>query len=157
MPQNMTQVAAAEGLDFRFDRLRMTNTFDAHRVVHLAAAHGLQDAMEERLMQAYVSEGELLSDPATLRRLAADAGLPAGEVDELLATDGYADAVRADERTAAELGISAVPFFVLDRSMGASGAHEPELLLKMLRKGWEARQPALSVVADGATCGPGGC
>ena len=157
MEQNLVKVAAEEGLDFRFDRIRLGNTFDAHRLVHLAAAHGVQDAMKERLMQAYLSEGELMADPATLRRLASEVGLPDDEVAELLATDQHADAVRADERTAAELGISAVPFFVLDRSMGASGAHEPELLLKMLRKGWEARQPALSVVADGATCGPDGC
>jgi predicted DsbA family dithiol-disulfide isomerase len=157
MEQNMTAVAAGEGLDFRFDRLRLGNTFDAHRLVHLAAAHGRQDAMEERLMRAYLTEGELMSDHATLRRLGTEVGLPEEEVAELLATDQHADSVRADERTAAQLGISAVPFFVVDRSMGASGAHEPDLLLKMLRKGWEAKQPALAVVADGAACGPDGC
>ena len=157
MHATMTQTAAGEGLDFRFDRIRLGNTFDAHRLVHLAHAHGLQDAMKERLMRAYLTDGELLADHATLRRLGADVGLPDDEVAELLATDQYADAVREDERTASQLGISAVPFFVLDRSMGASGAHEPELLLKMLQKGWDARRPALSVVADGETCGPDGC
>jgi len=157
MQDNMTRVAAAEGLDFRFDRIRLGSTFDAHRLVHLAAAHGRQDAMKERLMRAYLTEGELMSDHATLRRLAAEAGMPAGDVADLLATDRFTDAVREDERTAAQLGITAVPFFVVDRAMGISGAHEPDLLLKMLRKGWDARPPALSVVAEGATCGPDGC
>src|SRR3954453_15715719 len=110
MHDRMTETAAAEGLAFRFDLVRSGNTFDAHRLTHLAAAHGLQDVMEERLMRAYLEEGELISEPATLRRLAADVGLPADEVAELLATDQHADAVRADEATARSLGITAVPF-----------------------------------------------
>ena len=157
MNATMTATAAGEGLAFRFDRLRLGNTFDAHRLVHLAAEHGLHDAMKERLMSAYLEEGELMADHATLLRLGIEVGLPEDAVRELLATDQHAAAVHEDERTAASLGISAVPFFVIDRSMGASGAHEPELLLKMLRKGWEAAHPAIAVVADGDACGPDGC
>ena len=67
MHATMTGVAAGEGLDFRFDRLRLGNSFDAHRLVHLAAAHGIQDAMKERLMRAYLTEGEPIGDPATRR------------------------------------------------------------------------------------------
>ena len=80
MNRQMTGTAAGEGLDFRFDRQRGGNTFDAHRLVHFAAAHGRQDAMKERLMRAYFTEGELMSDRATLERLAAEVGLPADEV-----------------------------------------------------------------------------
>src|SRR5689334_25309355 len=107
MHQRMTDVAAEEGLDFHFEKARGGNTFDAHRLTHLAAAHGRQDAMKERLMQAYLQEGELMSDHTTLRRLAADVGLPADEVAELLATDQHAGAVREDEATAHRLGITA--------------------------------------------------
>jgi predicted DsbA family dithiol-disulfide isomerase len=156
MNANMTQVAAGEGLEFRFDRLRLGSTFDAHRLVHLGAAHGIQDALKERLFRAYLTEGELMSDADTLRRLAAEAGLPADEVAELLAGDRFADAVRDDERTASSLGISAVPFFVADRALGASGAQSPEVLLEFLRQGWE-RRPAIPVVAGGEACGPDGC
>jgi predicted DsbA family dithiol-disulfide isomerase len=156
MEDQMTQVAAGDGLDFRFDRARSGNTFDAHRLVHLAAAHGKQDAMKERLLRAYLTEGELISDHATLARLASEAGLPEDEVREVLATDQYASEVREDENTAHGLGITAVPFFVVDRSMGASGAQPLEVLLGLLRKGWEARSP-LTVVADGDTCGIDGC
>jgi predicted DsbA family dithiol-disulfide isomerase len=156
MQDHMTRVAAGDGLDFRFDLARSGSTFDAHRLLHLAAEHGLQDAMKERLVRAYLTEGELIGDPEVLERLAVAAGLPRSEVLELLAGDRFAAEVRADERTAAELGIHAVPFFVVDRALGASGAQPPEVLGEMLRRGWEA-QPRLAVVADGAACGPDGC
>jgi predicted DsbA family dithiol-disulfide isomerase len=156
MERQMAETAAGDGLAFDFERARSGNTFDGHRMVHLGAAHGLQDAMKERLLSAYLEQGELISDHATLARLAAEAGLPEDEVRETLAGDRYADAVRADERTAFELGINAVPFFVVDRAIGASGAHPPDALLRMLQTAWEQRPP-LAVVADGATCGPGGC
>jgi predicted DsbA family dithiol-disulfide isomerase len=156
MEQNMTEVAAGDGLEFRFDIARSGNTFDAHRLVHLAAARGLQDAMKERLLRAYQGEGELMSDHAALTRLAVEAGLDEDEVRDVLATDHYAAEVREDERTAAGLGIRAVPFFVIDRAIGASGAQSPEVLGQLLQQGWQARNP-LSVVADGESCGIDGC
>ena len=156
MQQRMTDVAAEEGLEFRFDRARGGNTFDAHRLVHLAAAHGRQDAMKERLMRGYLSEGEPIGDPEALARLAIDAGLPEDEVRELLAGDRFAAEVREDERTAARFGIHAVPFYVVDRALGASGAQPPEVFGELLRRGWEAQSP-IAVAADGETCGVDGC
>ena len=156
MQDHMTKVAAAEGLDFRFDSARAGNTFDAHRLVHLAAAHDRQDAMKERLLSAYLSDGELMSDRPALERLAVEIGLPSEEVRDVLKGDRYAAEVREDERTAASLGISAVPFFVVDRSFGASGAQAPEILGKLLQRAWAERSP-LAVVAQGESCGPGGC
>jgi len=156
MQDQMTATAAGEGLDFHFETARAGNTFDAHRLVHLAAAHGRQDAMKERLMRGYLSEGELMSDPAALERLAADVGLDGAEVRETLASDRFAADVREDERTAAALGISAVPCFVVDRRFGAPGAQPPEVLTRFLQQGWDARSP-LEVVAGGDACGPDGC
>jgi predicted DsbA family dithiol-disulfide isomerase len=140
--QQLTDVAAGEGLEFRFDIARSGNSFDAHRIVHLAEDHELQDAMKERLLRAYFTEGELLSDHDTLVRLAAEVGLEEQEVRDVLAGDRYAQEVRDDERTAGELGISAVPTFVLDRRLGTSGAQPPEALLELLRQGWAKRSPA---------------
>ena len=156
MQDQMTQVAARDGLDFRFDRARVGNTFDAHRLLHLAHAHGIQDAVKERLMRAYLTEGELMSDHATLERLAAEAGLPAEEARAVLASDRYAAEVREDEHTAGALRINAVPFFVVDRRIGASGAQDPEVLLQLLEQARPA-EPAIGVVAEGETCGPDGC
>ena len=156
MEAQLTDVAAGEGLEFHFETARAGNTFDGHRLVHLAAAHGLQDAMKERLMRAYLSEGELISDAAALERLGHDVGLPGDELRELLAGDRFAAEVRDDERTAASLGISAVPFFVVDRRFGAAGAQSPEILGSLLEQAWEAHAP-LSVVSEGPVCGPDGC
>jgi predicted DsbA family dithiol-disulfide isomerase len=152
----MTALAAADGLEFHFERARGGNTFDAHRLTHLAATHGLQDAMKERLMRAYLTDGELMSDPATLRRLGLEAGLPADELDELLSSDAHADEVRDDERIAGQLGISAVPFFVVDRQIGVAGAQPSQTLLGLLDRAWEAR-PTVAVIADGDACGVDGC
>ena len=145
MHDQMTAVAATEGLDFRFDIARSGNTFDAHRLTHLAAAHGLQDAMKERLLRAYLSEGEPIGDPSALERLAIEVGLPADEVRDLLAGDRYAAEVRDDEGTAAALGITAVPFFVVDRAIAASGAQPPALLARAPRPRLEAARTARHV------------
>jgi predicted DsbA family dithiol-disulfide isomerase len=156
MQRQMTEVAAGDGLDFRFDIARSGNTFDAHRLVHLAGEHGLQDEMKERLMRAYLGEGELMSDHDTLARLAAEVGLPETEVREMLAGDRLTAEVRDDERTGHQLGITAVPTFVIDRALGASGAHPPDALLELLRRGWAARTP-VPIVTGGEACGPEGC
>jgi predicted DsbA family dithiol-disulfide isomerase len=140
--RHLAEVAAADGLDMRADLVRGANTFDAHRLVQLAKANGVQDAMKERLMLAYHTEGESIGDADTLLRLALEVGLPEDDVREVLASDRYATDVREDERTAMALGISAVPFFVVDRRMGAAGAHPAEALGELLRRGWEARVPA---------------
>jgi predicted DsbA family dithiol-disulfide isomerase len=145
--RKLTGVATGEGLDFRFDIARSGNTFDAHRLVHLAETHDLQDAMKERLLRAYFSEGELMSDHDTLVRIALETGLEEQAVRELLAGERFADEVRADERTAGELGISAVPTFVVDRKLGASGAQPPEALLDLLREGWAKRSPVSELVS----------
>lgn len=97
-----------------------------------------------------------MSDHGTLRRLAAEVGVPEAEVVDVLATGQYADAVRADEQLAASLGASAVPFFVVDRALGATGAHPPEAMLQLLQQGWAAK-PRLATVTGGEACGPDGC
>lgn len=130
---DMRDMAAAEGLDLRFDRVRGGNTFDAHRLVHLGAAHGVQGEVKERLLRAYFSEGVPVGEPEALARVVAEM-LPEDEVRETLASDRYADAVREDERLASQLEIHAVPFFVVERRMAVSGAQAPELFLKMLER-----------------------
>ena len=130
----MTELAAADGLDLRFDLTRRGKTFDAHRLVHLGAHHGIQDTVKERFMRAYHSEGEPIASHEVLQRLAVQAGLEADEVADVLAGDRYAAEVREDERVARTLGIGGVPFFVVDRKYGASGAQPAEALAEMLRQ-----------------------
>ena len=147
LEQDLVATAAADGLEFRFDIARSGLTFDGHRIVHLAAEHGLQDAMKERLLRAYFEEGELIGDEATLTRLAVEVGVDGGEAAEALSSGRFAEDVREDERIAGEIGISAVPTFVVGRAIGVSGAQPPEVLLDLLREGWrrEAQGSAMAV------------
>lgn len=150
MIDTMTSTAAAHGLDFRFDRMRPGNTFDAHRLLHLALEGGVQDAVKERLDAATFTEGLRVSDHDALVAVVAEAGLDEAEARDVLSTDRYAAAVRADEAQSRAYGISGVPFFVLDGRYGVSGAQPPELLLEALQAAWDARQPA-PLVAFGET------
>lgn len=154
---HLAELARADGLDFRFDRLRTGNTFDAHQLVHLGLVRGRQDAVQERFFRGYFCEGEPIGRREALVRLAAEAGLDAAEASETLETGAYAAEVRADERRAAELGISGVPFFVLDGRYGVSGAQPAELLLTVLERAFGELQPEAPVVAESAACGPDGC
>jgi predicted DsbA family dithiol-disulfide isomerase len=142
MDAQLTAVAAAEGIDMNLSVARSGNTFDGHRLVHLAAAHGKQEEMKERLFRAYFSEGALMSDHDTLLALAGEVGLGADAVREVLLTERYAEEVRDDERAAQDAMISAVPCFVIDRKLGASGAQDASVLLSFLRHGWAEREPA---------------
>ncbi len=137
MLDEMTAMGAGEGLELRFDRVRAGNTFDAHRLVHLGLAHDRQEAMNERLMRAYLTEGELMSDHAALARLAAEVGLPDDDTAALLAGDRFAEEVRAEQELARGFGISAVPFFVVERTMGGAGAQPVEGFSALLAQAWE--------------------
>jgi predicted DsbA family dithiol-disulfide isomerase len=134
--QQVTDLAAEEGLEYRLDIARGGNTFTAHRLVHEAAVHGHQAAAQERLMAAYFSEGEPISDPETLARLVAEVGVDVEEARATAFSDRHGDAVREDELLAARLGIQGVPFFVLDRRYGVSGAQPAEVLLEALERAW---------------------
>jgi predicted DsbA family dithiol-disulfide isomerase len=155
MVDRMTAVGAAEGLALRFDRVRPGNTFNAHRLLHLALERGVQGAAQERFFRGYLSEGESIGDPEALARLSADAGLPADDVRRVLGTDAFAHAVRADEEEARRFGIHAVPFFVLAGRYGVAGAQPTELLHEALSRALEEAQQPL--MAEGPTCGTEGC
>jgi predicted DsbA family dithiol-disulfide isomerase len=136
----VTALAAQEGLTYDLAESRGGNTFDAHRLVHLGSEQGLGDKVTERLMRAYFTEREAIGDRDTLARLAVEAGLPADEVRELLDGDRHADTVRADEDTATRLGIRGVPFFVLGRRYGLSGAQPADVILQALQQAYDEGQ-----------------
>ncbi len=142
MLDSMTAAAAAEGVTIDFTRVRPGRTLDAHRLIALAAAHGRAAEAADRLFAAYFAEGVSLSDHEALARLGAELGLPADETADVLATERYLEEVREDEAVAASAGIHAVPCFVIDRRIGATGARAPEDLLAFLQTGWEQRVTA---------------
>jgi predicted DsbA family dithiol-disulfide isomerase len=155
--EQLRETARAEGLAFDFDHIRSGNMFDAHRLVHLGRERGVQDAVKERFLRAYLEQGQLMSEHGTLLRLAVEAGLAENEAADVLASEQFADEVRADEAEAHELGISGVPCFVLDGRYAVSGAQPPQLLLSALHQAWNERDEAQPQYAEGAVCGPDGC
>jgi predicted DsbA family dithiol-disulfide isomerase len=140
--ERLTGFAAEVGLEYHLDRTRGGNTFDAHRLHQLAIDRGLSDAVMERLMRAYFTDSEAIDDHAVLLRLVTEAGLDAGEARAVLDGDRYAEEVRADEHTAARIGVRGVPFFVLGRRFGVSGAQSPDILLEALQKTWDETRGA---------------
>jgi predicted DsbA family dithiol-disulfide isomerase len=149
----LTAKAAVEGLEFHFDRLQSGNTFDAHRLLHYAGTvgPGFQDALKERLFVAYFTEGEPIGEPDTLVRLAAEVGLDPTECAQILAGDRYGAEVRADEREALELGVTGVPFFVVDGKFGIPGAQDADTILDVLRRAWTRAHPLEVVAVPGAS------
>jgi predicted DsbA family dithiol-disulfide isomerase len=137
--QRLTDLAAAEGLEYHLDRTAGGNSFDAHRLLHLAAASGRQDALKERLLRAYFTEGAAIGRPDVLELIAVDAGLDPVEVADVLAGEHFADEVRADEQRARALGINGVPFFAIDGRYGISGAQSSDLILSALEQAWSER------------------
>jgi predicted DsbA family dithiol-disulfide isomerase len=148
-------VAAGDGLDLRFDRAKAGNTFDGHRLLHLAAELGLQGAMKERLFRAYMTEGEAIGDRAVLARLAGEVGVPEADATAMLESDRYTREVREEEGAAREMGINGVPFYVVAEKYGLSGAQPADVLLQALNKAWEALPE--EGTAEGEVCGPTGC
>jgi predicted DsbA family dithiol-disulfide isomerase len=134
--------AQKEGLDFHLAESKGGNSFDAHRLIHLAAARGRAGAMKEQLMKAYFTDGVAIGGRAELVRLAVDTGLEEAEVKAMLSSDHFASAVRADEERAREFGISGVPFFAIDERYGVSGAQPADVLLEALREAYASRKTA---------------
>ncbi len=139
MMQRVVDTAAADGLDLKLSSARSGNTFDGHRVLHLAAEKGVQAAVKDRFMRGYMTEGLAIGDHEVLVRLASEAGLDAEEVRAVLSSDRYAKEVRADEETARELGIRGVPFFVLAGKYAVSGAQPADVLLSALEEAFSAQ------------------
>jgi len=160
MNDYVTNMAAEVGLQYDFDKAIVANSFNAHRLSHLAKKHGLGDAMEEALFKAYFTEGKNTDDKQTLTELGIDIGLDRDEITKTLDNDDFADAVKHDIAEAQYLGIQGVPFFVMNNKYGVSGAQAVEIFTQTLEKSFgewqqENPRPLLSVI-EGESCSPDG-
>lgn len=138
MHAQVVESARAVGLDYRFDKAVIANSFDAHRLLQLAKTVGRDDQAEERLFRAYFTEGEDIADHATLQRLGTEIGLEASQVGEVLEGNLFATAVQEDGALAHALGATGVPFFVFDRRYGVMGAQPPATMLRALQNAFAA-------------------
>lgn len=160
MTNQVAERAAQVGLNFNFDKAVTANSFDAHRLLHLAREKGVQNETKEQLLSAYFTEGKNVADHETLTQIGEKAGLDGPLVKDVLQTSQYADDVQHDIYESRQLGVQGVPFFVLNRKYAVSGAQESGTFLGALKTAygeWKeaAQQPEL-VVTEGAVCTPDG-
>lgn len=136
MHQNVVQTAAAVGLDFNFDKAVVANSFNAHRLIQLAKSKDLGNEVEEQLFIAHFTNGENIDDQAVLVKIGTAIGLEKNIVEEMLNSDSFTDEVRLDEKIAQQIGISGVPFFIIDQKLAVSGAQPPETFLGAMNQAW---------------------
>lgn len=135
MQQNIAQMAAEEGIDFQWQKANSGNSFDAHRIIHLAQSKGLGNQAKEAFFHAYMTEGLAIGEREVVEEIASRIGLDHAEVEYVLQSDELADFVRHDEKIAHEqLNISGVPFFVFDQKFALSGAQPREVFLQVLNQ-----------------------
>lgn len=155
--QNIVQMAKEAGLDYHMDTLILTNTFDAHRLTMYAKTQGLMKEMTEQILHAHFTESKHIGDHETLTNLAAEVGLDREAVGKLLASDEFADAVRADEQKAQEYGIRAVPFYLINKKYAITGAQPTDVLVQTLKKIIEEEKMVVVNDQNGAICDENGC
>jgi predicted DsbA family dithiol-disulfide isomerase len=160
MTDRVHEMALGSGIEMDFDKALPVNTFHAHRVLQMAKKMGKGPEMKERLFKAYFTEGVNIADHKVLETLAADVGLSEEDLRNALADPSFADAVNADVQEARSFGISGVPYFVIDRKYGISGAQPVQTFDNALQQAFaEWKGAALSETkasADGAACTPEG-
>jgi predicted DsbA family dithiol-disulfide isomerase len=137
MQANVSRQAANEGLHYRLYLAKSGNSFDAHQLLHLAHAMNKQAALKERLMKAYFTEGMAIGDQETLVSLAEEVGIDADLARRILIDQTYLSAVRQDEQIASQIGITGVPFFVINMKYGISGAQATSVFVEALKKARE--------------------
>lgn len=145
--EQFTQNAKVVGLTYRYDKIQMTNTFDAHRVAKWSNQFGKEDELTNRLMKAYFTDGLNIADHQTLSNLAIEVGLNGEQVLSFLSTNQYKDQVLAEIQESRTLGVQGVPFFVLNRKYGISGAQQKEYFTNAFNQIWSEENP-LNVLND---------
>lgn len=151
----VVEMAAAEGLDYDMENTVVANAYKAHRLLHFAKTKGAGSPMKERLLRAYFTEGLNIDDSATLIALAAEIDLPTDEVKACLDSDAFLKEVNEDVQEAQQLGVRGVPFFVLDRKFGISGAQADEVFQQSIAKAFAGYQATMGISfldGDGEVC-----
>lgn len=145
---NVADMARAAGLTLAFDHSVPANSFDAHRLIHLAKAKNIQNEAEEALFEAHFTAGADIADHEVLIRIGVGLGMNAAEIEEMLDSDAYAEAVRYDIYESQQIGIRGVPYFVFDRKYALSGAQPVETFTAAITqsfKEWKASQPDIPI------------
>ena len=153
MQRNIAAMAAEEGIQFNWENANSGNTFNAHRIIHLAQSKGLGSEAKEAFFYSYMTQGLPIGERETIEDVAARIGLNPVEVEDVLNSEEYADFVKFDEDVARDqLKVTGVPFFVFDQRIALAGAQPREVFLQVFEKALEAQQPANVKAEDAAIC-----
>ncbi|MEY8371522.1 DsbA family oxidoreductase [Aerococcaceae bacterium 50-4] len=143
MNTQVAQMAAATGLNFNFDTMKMADTMPAHRVFQYAKTQGKDDEYFKAFYTAYFEEGALISDEDTIVRLSESVGLDGDKVREVLASeDEFQAEATADIFRAGEVGVQGVPFFVFNNKYAVQGAQPVEVFQQVLDQVYAEEQEA---------------
>jgi len=153
----VTDIAKQVGLEFNFDKAVVANSFDAHRLSHLAKKYKKQNELEEKLFSAYFTEGKNTADHETLLQIATEIGIDKIEASEVLKGNAFANEVHQDIEQAQQIGVRGVPFFVVNDKYAISGAQESETFLQALNTAYNEIKLVDLSNNDAAVCGPDGC
>ncbi len=156
MNDYMSGIAKEVGLEYNFDKAIIHNTLNAHRLLHLAKKHGVQNELKERLFEAYYTKGEDTGNVQTLVEIGRSVGLDESEIGEVFSTDAYTSEVKLDQQLAEQVGAQGVPFYVFNNKYAVSGAQPTEVFSRVLDKVWEEEKPVLETVATSGVCTPDG-
>ena len=152
MNAQMAAIAAEVGLIYNFDKAIIHNTLDAHRLLHLAYKHDVQNEMKEALFAAYYTGGKNLGDRATLISIGETVGLDANEMSNMLTSNEFENDVKLDQDRAAQVGVQGVPFFVFNNKYAVSGAQPTEVFADVLNKVWEEEKPLVPTGDSAGVC-----
>ncbi len=157
MERNVAAMAAAEGIDFQWQKANSGNSFNAHRIIHLAQSKGLGNEAEEAFFHAYMTEGLAIGEREVVEEIASRIGLDHAEVEYVLDSDELADFVRHDEKIAREqLNVTGVPFFIFDQKLALSGAQPREIFLQALQQAQSVSTQEIKQT-DAAQCNDDQC
>jgi predicted DsbA family dithiol-disulfide isomerase len=155
--ENVVKMAKEVGLEYNMDSVILTNTFDAHRLTMFAKSKGLMKEMTERILRAYFTDSKHIGDHETLTELAVEVGLDREVVQNVLASDAFADEVRADEQTAKQYGVTGVPFYLINKKYALTGAQPTEAFVTALQKIIAEDEITVLNNADSMICDDAGC
>lgn len=163
MADHIEQMAREAGLSMNIEKTLPSNTYDAHRLLHLAKSDRKEKQIMDALFKAYFTDGKLIEDKKVIGKIGVDCGLAQASVDKLLSSDEFAYEVKQDILESRSIGVSGVPFFVLNRKYAISGAQPVEVFTNALKNSfneWKKDNPQfinLNSSDKDAACGTDGC
>lgn len=156
--EQVVNMAKEEGLEYNLDEMKATSTIDAHRLIQWAKTFGKEQALVDKLYEAYFIKGLNVADSKTLLDIVNQLDMDTNRVKEILDSDEFRNEVEFDFSETDELGVEVVPTFIFNRKKGISGAQQVDFILKMLNDSYKLmNKNKIQIDKDDSACGPDGC